>query len=85
MEKLNKVEQLKAILRKLREFKKQGGGEGIDQKIAEVQLELRRHLREQIEEKEIKEESMTAEVQAAMNDIDMTMEKLRTGKIKTQY
>ena len=62
------------------EFKKEGGEEGIDQKIAEVQLELRRHLRE--EEKEIKEENMTAEVEAAMNDIDLTMEKLRTGKAK---
>ena len=67
------------------EFKKQGGGEGIDQKIAEVQLELRRHLREQIEDKEKEEETKTEEVQAAMNDIDMTMEKIRTGKVKIQY
>ena len=28
---------------------------------------------------------MTVEVQEAMKDIDTTMEKLRTGKIKTQY
>ena len=45
MEKLSKIEQLRAILRRLMEFKKQGGEEGIDQKIGEVQLELRRHLR----------------------------------------
>ena len=47
MRKLSKVEQLRAILQRLREFKKQGGEEGIDQKIGEVQLELRRHLREE--------------------------------------
>ena len=30
MGKLNKIEQLKAILRRLKEFKRQGGEEGID-------------------------------------------------------
>ena len=28
---------------------------------------------------------MTVEVQAAMKDIDTTMEKINTGKVKTQY
>ena len=30
------------------EFKRKGGEVGIDQKIGEVQLELRRHLREEV-------------------------------------
>ena len=45
MEKKSKVEQLRIILRRLMEFKRQGGEEGIDRKIGEVQLELRRQLR----------------------------------------
>ena len=40
------------------EFRRKGGEEGIDQKIGEVQLELRRHLREEVyyEEAENSEE-----------------------------
>ena len=44
LEKLSKVEQLRAILRRLMEFRRQGE-EGINEKIAEVQLELRKHIR----------------------------------------
>ena len=47
MNKLSKIEQLRIILRRLMDYKRQGGEEGIDQKIGEVQLELRRHLREE--------------------------------------
>ena len=45
MEKLSKEVQLRAILMRLMEIRRQGGEEGINEKIAEVQLELRRHLR----------------------------------------
>ena len=45
MEKLTKVEQLQAILRRLMELRRQGEKDGINQKIAEVQMELRKHLR----------------------------------------
>ena len=48
MAQLSKVEQLREILRRLMEFKKKGGVVGIDKKIGEVQLELRRHLREKV-------------------------------------
>ena len=47
MEKMNKIEELKMILRRLKEIRNQEGGEGINEKIVDVQLELRRHLREQ--------------------------------------
>ena len=47
MGKMNKIEELKIILRRLMEIRSQGGGEGINEKIVDVQLELRRHLREQ--------------------------------------
>ena len=46
---MNKVEQLKAILHRLKELRRQGKEEGIDEKIGEVQLELRKHLRRQFE------------------------------------
>ena len=55
MAKMNKIEQLREILKRLREFKRKGGEAGIDQKIGEVQLELRRHLREEIDTEESKE------------------------------
>ena len=45
LEKLPKVKQLRAILHRLMELRRQGGEEGINQKIAEVQLELRKHIR----------------------------------------
>ena len=48
MAKLSKIEQLKEILRRLMEFKRKGGEAGIDQKIGEVQLELRKHLRDEV-------------------------------------
>ena len=54
MAKMNKIEQLKEILKRLMEFKRKGGEAGIDQKIGEVQLELRRHLREEIDTEESK-------------------------------
>ena len=47
MAKLSEVEQLRATLRRLMEIRRQGKEEGINEKIAEVQLELRRHLRGQ--------------------------------------
>ena len=53
MEKLSVVEQLRAILRRLMEIRRQGGEKGINEKIAEVQLELRRHLRGQRGKKKI--------------------------------
>ena len=37
------------------EFKKKGGVVGIDKKIGEVQLELRRHLREKVYQEEDEE------------------------------
>ena len=47
MEKLSEEEQLRAILMRLMEIRRQGGAEGINEKIAEVQLELRKHLQGQ--------------------------------------
>ena len=48
MAKLSKIEQLKEILRRLMEFTRNGGEAGIDQKIGEVQLELGKHLRDEV-------------------------------------
>ena len=45
MNKMSKVEQLKAILSRLREFKRQGGGEGIEEKIEDVEQELKKYLK----------------------------------------
>ena len=44
LEKQPKVEQLRAILRRLMELRNQGEEEGINEKIAEVQLELREFI-----------------------------------------
>ena len=44
MNKMSKVEQLKAILSRLREFKRQGG-EGIEEKIEDVEQELKKYLK----------------------------------------
>ena len=44
MNKMSKVEQLQAILSKFREYKRQGGGEGIEEKIKDVEQELRKYL-----------------------------------------
>ena len=48
------MDQLRAILKRLMEIRRQGGEEGINEKIADVQLELRRHLRGPSEEGENK-------------------------------
>ena len=44
MNRLTRKEQLKIILNKLREHKRQGGKDGIDEKIQEIERELRRCL-----------------------------------------
>ena len=44
MENMRKVEELKAILNRLRKIKKQGQSEGIDEKIAEVEKELEKYV-----------------------------------------
>ena len=44
MENTRKVEELKAILNRLRKIKKQGQVEGIDEKIAEVEKELEKYV-----------------------------------------
>ena len=44
MESMRKVEELKAILNRLRKIKKQGQQEGIDEKIAEVEKELEKYV-----------------------------------------
>ena len=43
------------------EFKRKGGEVGIDQKIGEVQLELRRHLREEVDIEEADKSEEEAE------------------------
>ena len=45
MKKMSKLEQLKAILSRLREFKRQGGKDGIEEKIKDVEQELRKYLK----------------------------------------
>ena len=42
MNKLSWEEYLEEVLYKLSEYKRQGGGEGIEDKIAEVELQLRK-------------------------------------------
>ena len=44
MNRLTRKEQLKIILNKLKEHKRQGGKDGIDEKIQEIERELRRCL-----------------------------------------
>lgn len=62
MRKLSKVDQLKAILQRLKKFKQQGGDEGIDQKIDEVQSELKRHLKKETVKGNQEEENWGKEV-----------------------
>ena len=45
MKYMSKTEQLKAILGKFKEYKRQGGQDGIDEKIQEVERELKEHLK----------------------------------------
>ena len=42
MNKLSREDQLVVILQRLRDFKRQGGEEGIDDKIEEVELRLKK-------------------------------------------
>ena len=53
MENMRKIEELKAILNRLRTIKKQGQQEGIDEKIAEVEEELGKYI---VKQDSLKEE-----------------------------
>ena len=48
MNKLSREDQLVVILQRLRDFKRQGGEEGIDDKIEEVELQLRKQRDEEV-------------------------------------
>ena len=48
MNKLSREDQLVVILQRLRDFKRQGGEEGIDDKIEEVELRLRKERDEEV-------------------------------------
>ena len=45
MNRMSRTEPLKVIRNKFKEYKRQGGQDGIDEKIQEVERELKEHLK----------------------------------------
>ena len=45
MNRMSRTDQLKVILNRLKEYKRQGGQDGIDEKIREVERDLKEELK----------------------------------------